>query len=165
MKTEQETDLTRVVEFSTVQNHDMLVCYYRQRLGPWFPKYPYVKIPRSEFLSLLRGSNPILRNMIEEEPLAWDDLMPWFAQHDANFSSILSMHIDSPDVGDKACEFISRQAKTETEKVFHKNMVQLACACQKLHADWKGAPFPYHRIVLPLKVKKMDLAQEPVETE
>jgi tetratricopeptide (TPR) repeat protein len=119
--------------------------YFWQRFGPDFDELPYILLDRDEYLSLLHGENALLSEMLIEDEEAANEIFFAFASDKLN-RVIMTFHIESPDVGNRAVAFIEARKRTKLHETWFQEMKQLAQAMQKLHREWQQQGIRYYEV-------------------
>jgi hypothetical protein len=56
------------------------------------------------------------------------------------------LHIETPDVGNAAAEFMGKLARGEGEREFHREFAKLCMVCQRRHREWQKRSGRYFRL-------------------
>jgi hypothetical protein len=142
---QEETDPSLIIHTTNVQTAEDLKMYYRQRLGSDFNRLPALLIDREAYVDLIQGDNAIFAEMIEKDKEAANEMFITYAGNEQN-SILLCFHIETPDVGNRVCEFVKNHLRTKEHEDLHVELQRLALMSQKLHFKWKQAPFEYYKI-------------------
>ena len=143
----EESDLSRIVQWSDIRDTELMDIYFKQRLGAGFRMVPVVAISRKDFVSLVSATDgtDLYNRICTEEPDASIEAAFTYSQQHANVVN-MTFWIDVPNPGTRFLDFLIRHRTTDFHAAFIKNLFGRSSACHDLHVKWKSSGVRFHAI-------------------
>jgi hypothetical protein len=144
----RETDPSRILEWSKVEDYAEVVAYFQQRFGPGFHP-PAFHIDAEMFESLLVGDTPLFAKMSFYAPEAFDTFKSAFVR---NSSSVLVLFpVDSTDPARPVIDFVREHMDHGNQA--HRDLLEgldgISRKCGEHYLDWVNRGRPIYRINIP----------------
>jgi hypothetical protein len=113
--------------------------YYRQRLGPAYSELFAIHVNHI----VIGAVSDLLERMRRKDNAAYREL---WTLPTINGAFLITSHIESPTVGDRAAKFLERHADNELEREFSRNWSVVALKLQSLNTLWAANDKPYYSL-------------------